>query len=81
MKPVRQSQGSTAGLSAASRYGFVSRIPRPRGSVGAAVANEAVTRVKADLADVERIKDLAEFSPVFNTITRGAKVDISVDLK
>ena len=38
-------------------------------------------RVKADPADVDRIKALAEFSPVFNTITRGANVDVSVDLK
>lgn len=38
-------------------------------------------RVKADAKDVGRIKALAEFSPVFNTITRGARVDVSVDLK
>lgn len=38
-------------------------------------------RVKADPKDVDRIKALAEFSPVFNTITRGARVDVSVDLK
>ena len=38
-------------------------------------------RVKADPEDVDRIKALAEFSPVFNTVTRGAKVDVSVDLK
>lgn len=34
-------------------------------------------RVKSD-ADPARLKKLAEFSPVFNTITDGAKVDISV---
>ena len=38
-------------------------------------------RVKADPKDVDRIRALAEFSPVFNTITRGAKVDVSVALK
>ena len=38
-------------------------------------------RVKADPADVDRIKALAEFSPVFNTITNGANVEVSVDLK
>ena len=38
-------------------------------------------RVKADPADVDRIKALAEFSPVFNTITHGANVAVTVDLK
>jgi uncharacterized OsmC-like protein len=38
-------------------------------------------RVKADPGDVEKIKSLAAFSPVFNTITRGANVEISVDMK
>lgn len=38
-------------------------------------------RVKADPSDVDRIKSLAEFSPVFNTITKGAKVEVSVNLK
>jgi uncharacterized OsmC-like protein len=38
-------------------------------------------RVKADPADVDRIKALAEFSPVFNTVTRGTNVEITVDLK
>jgi len=38
-------------------------------------------RVKADPRDVERIKRLAQFSPVFNTITQGAKVDVAVELK
>lgn len=37
-------------------------------------------RVKADPGDVEKIKSLAEFSPVFNTITQGANVEISVDM-
>jgi len=38
-------------------------------------------RVKADPADVDRIKALAEFSPVFNTITNGANVEVGVELK
>jgi uncharacterized OsmC-like protein len=38
-------------------------------------------RVQADPEDVDRIKALAEFSPVFNTITNGANVEVSVDLK
>lgn len=37
-------------------------------------------RVKAKPEDVERIKDLAKFSPVFNTITRGARVAVDVTL-
>jgi uncharacterized OsmC-like protein len=37
-------------------------------------------RVKAKAEDVERIRELAKFSPVFNTITRGARVDIDVSL-
>ena len=38
-------------------------------------------RVKADPNDVDKIKSLAEFSPVFNTISQGAKVEVSIDLK
>jgi uncharacterized OsmC-like protein len=38
-------------------------------------------RVKADPGDVDQIKSLAQFSPVFNTITEGAKVEVSIDLK
>ncbi len=38
-------------------------------------------RVKADPADLERIKALAEFSPVYNTITDAAKVEVAVELK
>lgn len=37
--------------------------------------------VKAKPEDVDRIRDLARFSPVFNTITRGASVEIDVALK
>lgn len=38
-------------------------------------------RVKADPEDIDRIKQLALFSPVFNTITKSAKVDVDVVLK
>ena len=37
--------------------------------------------IKGYPADVDRIKALAEFSPVFNTITSGANVEVTVDLK
>jgi uncharacterized OsmC-like protein len=43
-------------------------------------ATAAKFRVKADPADVESIKALAEFSPVFNTITNSANVEVTVDL-
>ena len=38
-------------------------------------------RVKAKPEDLERIRELAKFSPVFNTITRGARVAVDVKLK
>ena len=38
-------------------------------------------KVKTDAENLERLKRLAEFSPVYNTITHGAKVDIDVELK
>lgn len=38
-------------------------------------------KVKSDMDDMEKLKRLAEFSPVFNTITKGAKVDIQVEPK
>jgi hypothetical protein len=38
-------------------------------------------RVKAKPEDVARIRELAVFSPVFNTITSGAKVEVDVTLK
>ena len=38
-------------------------------------------RVKAKPEDLERIRELAKFSPVFNTITRGARVAVDVSLK
>ena len=38
-------------------------------------------RVKARPEDLDRIRELAMFSPVFNTITQGAKVAVDVELK
>jgi len=38
-------------------------------------------KVKADVDDMERLKRLTAFSPVFNTITQGANVDIRVEPK
>ncbi len=38
-------------------------------------------KVKADVASMERLKRLALYSPVFNTITRGANVDVRVEPK
>lgn len=35
-------------------------------------------RVKSDVSNMDRLKRLTAFSPVFNTITRGANVDIQV---
>jgi uncharacterized OsmC-like protein len=38
-------------------------------------------KVKADTDNLERLKRLTEYSPVLNTITHGAKVDITVEPK
>lgn len=38
-------------------------------------------KAKADVDNMERLKKLTEYSPVFNTITQGAKVDITVEPK
>jgi uncharacterized OsmC-like protein len=38
-------------------------------------------KVKADVANMERLKELAAYSPVFNTITQGAHVDIHIEPK
>ncbi len=38
-------------------------------------------RVKAKPEDVGRLRELAKFSPVFNTITDGADVAVNVELK
>jgi uncharacterized OsmC-like protein len=36
-------------------------------------------KVKADVRNLERLKRLTAFSPVLNTITQGANVDIQVE--
>jgi uncharacterized OsmC-like protein len=41
-------------------------------------AIRAAFRVKADPKDMPRIAELAKFSPVFNTLTQGAAVDVQV---
>jgi len=41
----------------------------------------ATFRVKARPEDLDRIRELARFSPVFNTITQGARVVVDVKLK
>jgi len=38
-------------------------------------------KVKSDVHNLERLKRLAAYSPVFNTITQGANVDIQVQEK
>ncbi|MEA3275981.1 MAG: OsmC family protein [Pseudomonadota bacterium] len=38
-------------------------------------------RVRADVDNMERLKRLTAYSPVLNTITQGAKVDIRVEAK
>jgi len=38
-------------------------------------------KVKADTDNMERLKNLAEYSPTFNTLINGANVDIQVEPK
>ena len=38
-------------------------------------------RVKADPKDLPRLERLCRFSPVFETVSNGARVDVTVDLK
>jgi uncharacterized OsmC-like protein len=38
-------------------------------------------KVKADVDNMERLKRLTAYSPVFNTITQGARVDVLVEPK
>jgi len=38
-------------------------------------------KVKADVDNMERLKRLAEFSPVYNTLINGTKVDIQIEPK
>jgi uncharacterized OsmC-like protein len=44
-------------------------------------AIRAKFRVKADPADLETLRGLTAFSPVFNTLTSGTDVDVKVELK
>jgi uncharacterized OsmC-like protein len=38
-------------------------------------------KVKTDEENLKKLKSLAEFSPVYNTITHGAQVDIEIEPK
>lgn len=38
-------------------------------------------KVKADAENMERLRSLAEYSPVYNTLTNGVNVDIQVEPK
>ena len=38
-------------------------------------------KVKADVDNMERLKQLTTFSPVLNTLTNGVKVDVQVEAK
>lgn len=42
-------------------------------------AIRAKFRVEADPKDMDGIRELAQFSPVFNTLVRGTRVDVSVE--
>ena len=42
-------------------------------------AIRATFRVKADPKDMDTIRELAKFSPVFNTLTQGTVVDVRVE--
>jgi uncharacterized OsmC-like protein len=44
-------------------------------------AIRAKFRVKADPADIETLRELANYSPVFNTLTNGTDVDVRVEQK
>jgi len=56
--------------------GFLGIAPNvPKGYTGIRMK----FRVKADTNDMERLKSLAEFSPVYNTLLNGANVDIEIE--
>jgi len=38
-------------------------------------------KAKADPANLSRLKELANYSPVLNTITKGARVKVEVEAK
>lgn len=44
-------------------------------------AIRAKFRVKADPKDMDQIRELAKFSPVYNTLTNGTPVDVQVVMK
>ncbi len=44
-------------------------------------AIRAAFRIDADPKDLDRIRELAKFSPVFNTLTQGTHVEVMVDAK
>jgi len=44
-------------------------------------AIRAKFRVKADPKDMDQIRELAKFSPVYNTLTNGTPVDVQVAMK
>lgn len=44
-------------------------------------AIRAKFRVKADPKDMDQIRELARFSPVYNTLTNGTPVDVQVAMK
>ena len=58
--------------------GFLGLDPKvPKG-----YTNIRVTyKVKTDVDNLSKLKKLAEFSPVYNTLTHGTKVDIQVEPK
>ena len=44
-------------------------------------AIRAKFRVKADPKDMDQIRELAKFSPVYNTLTNGTPIDVQVAMK
>jgi len=38
-------------------------------------------KVKADPENIEKLRELAEFSPIYNTLTKGVKVDMQIEPK
>lgn len=58
--------------------GFLGLAPSvPKGYTDIRVA----FRIDADPKDMARIRELAQFSPVFNTLAQGTRVDVTVDAK
>jgi uncharacterized OsmC-like protein len=58
--------------------GFLGLNPEtPKGYTGI----RAKFRVDAAEGDIDAIRELADFSPVFNTLKNGVKVDVQVELK